>query len=256
MKTKSLAKTGNILRFSKKVRLTDGAQTTIHVVRYDKQAFKLRIVASKESFSLLDWCEKHEVSEAMNGGFFLREFNQLLGELWVNGKKYDSVPVESPWHKTRASLHIDSDGAITIGSHYFFDFKDKHHLIQAGPLLISQSVNQITDKSDHEGLSAAAHQFDSDITVGRYPRAAIGTDEKYIWSVVCDGRGKNDAGMTLSELSDYMLGLGIQDALNLDGGSSASQVSNMQFRNTARGLNEVFERGRPIFSAIAFEPLN
>ena len=51
-------------------------------------------------------------------------------------------------------------------------------------------------------------QFDSDITVGRYPRAALGINRDWILAVACDGRGPHDAGMTLRELAELMVTLG------------------------------------------------
>src|SRR6478672_11983562 len=53
--------------------------------------------------------------------------------------------------------------------------------------------------TDLEGFSAGSDQFDSDITAGRYPRAAIGHDGAYVYSVVVDGRSDSDVGMTLHE---------------------------------------------------------
>ena len=46
-------------------------------------------------------------------------------------------------------------------------------LLQAGPLLLAEGEHALLDGEDREGFSAAAHQFDSDITRGRYPRAAL-----------------------------------------------------------------------------------
>ena len=77
--------------------------------------------------------------------------------------------------------------------------------------------------SDVEGFGAGSGQFDSDITDGRYPRAAIGYDDTYVYAVVVDGRSDGDAGMSLTELADFMSErLGVTAALNLDGGGSAT----------------------------------
>ena len=80
--------------------------------------------------------------------------------------------------------------------------------------------------SDAEGFRVGSQQFDSDITDGRYPRAAIGYDDMYVYSVVVDGRTDSDVGMTLTELAAYMTDdLGVTAALNLDGGGSATLVA-------------------------------
>jgi len=57
----------------------------------------------------------------------------------------------------------------------------------------------------------------------RHPRSAIGWNQTHFFLVEVDGRqpGLSD-GMTLDELARYMIKLGCQHALNLDGGGSAT----------------------------------
>lgn len=59
----------------------------------------------------------------------------------------------------------------------------------------------------------------------RHPRTAIGFDSANgrLWLVVVDGRqAPRSVGMSLPELADLMLGLGADEALNLDGGGSTA----------------------------------
>jgi len=56
----------------------------------------------------------------------------------------------------------------------------------------------------------------------RAPRTALGWNKDYFFLVVVDGRQRISAGMTFSELATYMLNLGCDEALNLDGGGSAT----------------------------------
>ena len=64
---------------------------------------------------------------------------------------------------------------------------------------------------------------------GRNPRTAIGWNKSSFWMVVVDGRqGGLSVGMTLTELANYMLKLGCQEALNLDGG----------------GINDILDHGQ------------
>ena len=69
-------------------------------------------------------------------------------------------------------------------------------------------------------VSAGAHQFDSDITTGRYPRAALALTPERILAVACDGRSRADAGLRLDELAGLLAGLGAAEAINLDDGGS------------------------------------
>ena len=84
-------------------------------------------------------------------------------------------------------------------------------------------------------------------------RSAIAGER--LLAVACDGRTRHDAGMTLSELADALLSLGATDALNLDGGGSASSVHGGHLRNRPREEHGVdLLDGRAIATAIVFEP--
>lgn len=57
----------------------------------------------------------------------------------------------------------------------------------------------------------------------RHPRTAIGWNKDHIFMVEVDGRQRGlSVGMTLPELADYMVKIGCQQAMNLDGGGSAT----------------------------------
>ena len=57
----------------------------------------------------------------------------------------------------------------------------------------------------------------------RHPRTAIGWNSHYFFLVEVDGRQRNlSVGMTFPELASYMAKLGCDEALNLDGGGSAT----------------------------------
>jgi len=57
----------------------------------------------------------------------------------------------------------------------------------------------------------------------RHPGYALAWNDKYFYFVEVDGRQKGlSMGMTLDELSNYLLKMGCTDALNLDGGGSST----------------------------------
>ena len=63
-----------------------------------------------------------------------------------------------------------------------------------------------------------------DFAAVRHPRTAVGFDpgSGLLWLVVVDGRQMpHSAGMSLPELTDLFLALGVAEALNLDGGGSS-----------------------------------
>ena len=125
---------------------------------------------------------------------------------------------------------------------------------QAHYWLLVVALCLLTDRTA-EGFSAGARQFDSDITAGRYPRAALAIAGERILAAACDGRSKRDAGMTLGELASALVTLGATEALNLDGGGSASLIHGGRLRNRPREEHgaDLLE-GRPIVTAIVFDP--
>ena len=79
------------------------------------------------------------------------------------------------------------------------------------------------------------------------------TDEGLLL-VACDGRTDHEAGMTLPELGTTLVELGAIDALNLDGGGSASLVHDGQLRNRPREAHGVdLLDGRAIVTAIVVQ---
>jgi phosphodiester glycosidase len=61
---------------------------------------------------------------------------------------------------------------------------------------------------------------------GRHPRTAVGmnANRTRLWLVVVDGRQDYSDGMTLPELREFFVLLGVDQALNLDGGGSSTMV--------------------------------
>ena len=67
----------------------------------------------------------------------------------------------------------------------------------------------------------------------RHPRSAVGWNKEFFYLVEVDGRQKElSVGMTLEELAGYLAGLGCTDAMNLDGGGSATFWLQGQVRNS------------------------
>jgi len=66
----------------------------------------------------------------------------------------------------------------------------------------------------------------------RHPRAAVGWNQRYFFLVVVDGRQRLSAGMTLDELSGFLMQLGCEQAMNLDGGGSATLCYSGEVRNS------------------------
>ena len=94
----------------------------------------------------------------------------------------------------------------------------------------------------------------SDITAGRYPRAALAlTANRRMLAVACDGRADDEAGLSLAELAEALVALGARAALNLDGGGSTSPGCGGRLRNHPREEHGIeLAGGRPVSTALLF----
>jgi hypothetical protein len=235
-------------------RLPDGALTTVHVAMHPAYSTSVRLELMGRPLPLASWCEEAGVANAIIGGFFLRQGDGTpLGELWRRGERIPSVLFRAPWDQTRSCVAVDG-GRVTLAPRDDLPVRPRGDLLQAGPLLVAGRRPVVHDGIDPEGFSANQDQFDSDITVGRYPRAALGVSPDWIYAVACDGRGPRDAGMTLRELAELMAALGAERAINLDGGGSTSLVHDGVLRNVPREEHGIeLVAGRPVANALVFD---
>ena len=235
-----------------RVELADGARTTVHVARHDPRRAPVRVVRLGRATALERWCRANGVAEAVVGGFFVRPDGLPLGKLRTRGIAQPTLPFTAPWDAVRACVHVDG-AHVTIVRRDELPAEPRGDLLQAGPLLVRRGAP--CADGDPEGFSAGAAQFDSDITDGRHPRAALGLTADRLYAVACDGRSRHDAGLTLEELAALMAALDCAGAVNLDGGGSTSLVSGGRLRNRPRKAYELPEPGgRPVSTALLFLP--
>jgi len=234
--------------------LSDGLATTVHLAAYERAATEIRVVALPRAEPLLDWSARAGVAHALVGGFFSTATGEALGDLRAAGIRRHSLPFAPPWHTLRSCIHIKA-GTVRIAHRHELPAAPRGDLLQAGPLLVRDGVAVARDGEDPEGFSAAGEQFDSDITAGRHPRAALGVGDTVLLAVVCDGRAPADAGLSLGELAELMASLGAREAINLDGGGSASLVCDGRLLNRPREQDGTeIPGGRPVSTVLAITP--
>ena len=103
-----------------------------------------------------------------------------------------------------------------VQSLWNYDADQAETVVGAGPLLVENGLVNVRAKEEN---------IAKDIAEGRAPRTAIGiTKDRSIMLVVVDGRSSSSCGMTLKELAGFMVKLGCDSALNLDGGGSSEMV--------------------------------
>jgi hypothetical protein len=237
-----------------RLELRDGSWTTVHAAVYDSARTQVHVRKLRRPEPLASWCARTGVAEAIIGGFFVRPDGIPLGDLRTHGIARGAVPFTAPWDRLRACVHA-GPGGLAITGRAELPAQPRGDLLQAGPLLVRDGLAAVHDGEDPEGFSAASGQFDSDITQGRHPRAALALGERQIFAVAVDGRTVGEAGLTLGELAEVLVALGAQSALNLDGGGSTSLVCAGELRNRPREASgEPIPAGRPVPTALVFEP--
>ena len=236
-----------------RMRTRDGGDTTVYLVRHPRTRTRLTLQCFDEPTRLDHWCAAEGHPEAIVAGFFLRDPYRPLGEVRLGGEVVPHEPVADPWAPQRACVQID--GSVRIAPRGELAADPPGALVQAGPMLVADGRSLI-DGDDREGFSSGAAQFDSDITDGRYPRCALGVGDDELLAVCCDGRRSGvDAGLELAELARLMISFGATEAINLDGGGSATLVHRGHLLNRPYSdHDQPAPASRPVVTALLFEP--
>jgi exopolysaccharide biosynthesis protein len=210
------------------------------------------VVCFEEPERLDHWCAATGHPEAIVAGFFVRDPYRPLGEVRIDGRAFVHERIAAPWEAARACVHID--GSVRLAARGELAEEPAGDLVQAGPLLVRGG--RPVEGADAEGFSAGAAQFDSDISVGRHPRCALGVGDGELLAACCDGRRTGvDAGLELGELARLMLSFGARDAINLDGGGSATLVHRGHLLNRPySSVDQPAPESRPVVTALVFDP--
>ena len=155
---------------------------------------------------------------AINGDYYGA---QEKGYVLRNGTLYRSEAEEG-----QEDLVIYEDGSFEIISEETITAEElleqgAQELLSFGPALIENGTIAVTEE-DEVGKAMASN-----------PRTAIGIiDNLHYVFVVSDGRTEESEGLSLLELAEFMDGLGVETAYNLDGGGSSTMYFNGEVINT------------------------
>lgn len=149
---------------------------------------------------------------AVNGDYYGA---QQKGYVLRNGVLYRDIP-----DSDQEDLVIYDDGYFEIileaevSAEEILE-KGAQQILSFGPGLVIDGEVSVS-KRDEVGVASASN-----------PRTAIGMiDELHYVFVVSDGRTRASEGLSLYEMAQFMLSLGVETAYNLDGGGSSSMVFN------------------------------
>ncbi|MBQ7035966.1 MAG: phosphodiester glycosidase family protein [Clostridia bacterium] len=96
----------------------------------------------------------------------------------------------------------------------------------------------------------------TNVISGTHPRTAIGVDAagEKLYLVTVDGRKTAMPGFTQTKLAEYMISLGADKALNLDGGGSSTMVAREEKNGILSVVNNVSDGAlRPVATAIGVQ---
>lgn len=123
------------------------------------------------------------------------------------------------------TLPMPASGAeLTITTETQPTLRGARTAISGGPILVSKGKR-------HRIRGTSDDSYESTSMLERHPRSAIGWDAEAYYLVQVDGRHRTSVGMTLNELAALFLELGCQEAVNLDGGGSATLWFDGRVRN-------------------------
>lgn len=111
---------------------------------------------------------------------------------------------------------VDTNALLRISTATTPSLSVARTALSGGPVLVRAGKRQKVRAAVDD-----AYEFSS--MLERHPRSAIGWNQHWFFLVEVDGRQRDvSEGMTLEELSDYLVKLGCEEALNLDGGGSST----------------------------------
>jgi hypothetical protein len=114
---------------------------------------------------------------------------------------------------------IEAGATLKLSTATTPDLRGAQTAISGGSIITSGGKPAKIQRPRGGGMGgyATSSMFD------RHPRSAVGWSGTHFYLVEVDGRqGDLSVGMTLAELGDYMAKLGCEEAINLDGGASAT----------------------------------
>jgi exopolysaccharide biosynthesis protein len=197
-----------------------GGIQSIAMVRYPAHKFRTAIVdAQGKKSDVTSTLAMHEKAiAAINGSYF--DMKQLTPVTFIKiGGKVLGQTIGDEDFRTNGVIAIKGGCGHRIDiftcdtSMYVQKTKGWKNAIASGPMLIEDGQMIKYDKSPKDGFFSRRH-----------PRTIFGyTSKGEVYMIVVDGRSKGNAdGMTIAELSKIVHYLGLEDAINLDGGGSST----------------------------------
>lgn len=123
-----------------------------------------------------------------------------------------SVQGASPYNKPGHLQDLNIGEEVSVTFTVDEKWQDADYIVASGPLLVQDGKPNIA----MDPSSSRAKEVTARTVVG------LSNDQKTVHFITVDGRQKESKGMNLTQLSKYLVSLGIDTAINLDGGGSTT----------------------------------
>ena len=202
------------------------SQQSISILKYPSRKFRTRLIHSPGEIAgkTSGIAEREGVTMAINGGYF--DMKNLVPCVYFRiGKETFSQTSPSEAFRVNGVVGLkDRRGKKMMISccstdEYESVTRKWHSAMASGPMLIDDGEILVPEFAQVDASGKGVDSFNDK----RHPRSVIGYDGKgNIFLVVIDGRhpGKGD-GTSIYETALICRFLGMEDALNLDGGGSS-----------------------------------
>lgn len=187
----------------------------INVVKIRRDTIKkidIVIAQNKNKLETLDNMYKRQLQKPIvmiNGGLYF--IDKITGEAKsLNLLFTDDITYAIGSYSKKGFLFYP-DGNMSFGE---FRYTKGVQMIGGSPTIIDNG-KIVLDKGNME----------NSLIISRHPRTAIGMNDKYLFMLTIDGRRIGMPGMTINELSKYMLTeLGCKYGIATDGGGSTKMI--------------------------------
>ena len=137
-----------------------------------------------------------------------------------NTRLEKDVMVLSFGARLSAGVAIEPGAIVTISMATTPELRGARTAISGGSVITRAGKRTRISRSDS---ARSGNSYQASSMFERHPRAAVGWSKSHIFLAEVDGRQRRvSAGMTLEELGEYMAKIGCEEAINLDGGGSAT----------------------------------
>lgn len=218
---------------------------SIHILTIDPKAYDLKFVRANDDSTgretLTSMAERYGAQAAINGGFF------RIHSKTKKGSPAGALKIDGNWHhqavKSRGAMCITDEAVMfdVLGPKdklkYRYAPSDRwmgcRDVLGGAPLLIANG----------KALDYSVEKLAKDFVLQNHARSVFAVKEDGSWMFVAvdhlesspDPAKNNIRGMSLSELTDWLLNEKAVWALNLDGGGSSTLFHDGKILNTPMG---------------------